>query len=117
METIYAAILLHKVGKKVTEADMEKVLKAAGSKADKSQIKATVAALKNVDIDKAIAEAPVVAAPQAPAAKEAAPSTPAAEKPAEGKKEEKKEEKEEKTEEDKAKEEEKAAEGLGALFG
>ncbi|UCD04337.1 MAG: 50S ribosomal protein P1 [Candidatus Woesearchaeota archaeon] len=113
METIYAAMLLHKVGKKVTEADMEKVLKAAGSKADKSQIKATVAALKNVDIDKAIAEAPVVAAPQAPAAKEAAP---AAEKPAEGKKEEK-EKKEEKTEEDKAKEEEKAAEGLGALFG
>ena len=37
METIYAAMLLHKVGKKVTEADMEKVLKAAGSKADKNR--------------------------------------------------------------------------------
>lgn len=113
METIYAAMLLHKAGKKVTEEDMEKVLKAAGSKADKSQIKATVAALKNVDIDKAIAEAPVVAAPQAAPV---APSAPAAEKPAEGKKEEG-EKKEEKTEEDKSKEEEKAAEGLGALFG
>ena len=62
METIYAAMLLHKAGKKVTEEDIEKVLKAAGSKTDKSQIKAKVAALKNVDIDKAIAEAPVVAA-------------------------------------------------------
>lgn len=107
METIYAAMLLHKTGKKVNEEDMEKVLKAAGSKADKSQIKATVAALKNVDIDKAIAEAPVVAA-QAAAAP-AASSAPAAEKPAE--------KKEQKTEKDKAKEEETAAEGLGALFG
>lgn len=109
METIYAAMLLHKAGKKVSEEDIEKVLKAAGSSVDKSQIKATVAALKNVDIDKAIAEAPVVAA-QAPAASAA----PAAEKQEDNKKEEKKEEKSEK---DKEKEEEEAAEGLGALFG
>ena len=108
METIYAAMLLHKAGKKITEADMEKVLTAAGSKVDKAQIKATVAALENVDIDKAIAEAPVVAAPA-----QAAPTAAPAGQPAE----QKQEKKEEKSEEDKAKEEEKAAEGLGALFG
>lgn len=107
METIYAAMLLHKAGKEVNEAELEKVLKAAGSNVDKSQIKATVVALKNVDIDKAISEAPVVAA-QAPVASVASTT------------EEKKEDnsaKEEKSEEDKKKEEEDAAEGLGALFG
>ncbi len=96
MEYIYAAMLIHKAGKKVDEATVKKVLEAAGVHPDESRVKALVAALADVDIEKAIAEAAVpVAAPVAVVA-------PAA------KKEEKKEER---------KSEEQAAAGLGALFG
>jgi len=98
MEQIYAALLLHKAGKAVDEESMDSVLKAAGISADKTQIKATVTALKDVDIEKTIKEALTVTA--APAAA-----------PAPAKKEEKKAEEEEK------KSEEEAAAGLGALFG
>jgi len=101
MEYIYCAMLLHKAGKKIDEEAMEKVLTAAGITPDKAKIKATVAALADVDIDKVIKEA-AVAPVAAPA--QAAP----AEEKTEAKKEEKKEEK---------KSEEEAAAGLGALFG
>ncbi len=99
MEYIYAAMLLHSAGKKITEAEMKKVLEAAGVKADATRIKATVVALEGVNIEEAIKKASVAPAP-------AAAQTVA--------KEEKKEKKEEETEE---KKEEEAAEGLAALFG
>lgn len=100
MEYIYAALLLHKAGQKVTEEAVKKVLTAAGVKVDEARVRALVAALEGVDIDKAIESAamPVVAA--APAAS-AAPA--AGGHKAEAKKEEKKEEE--------------TAAGLGALFG
>ena len=100
MEYIYAAMLLHKAGKKVDEAGVKKVLEAAGISADSGRIKALVAALDGVNIDDAIKES-AVAAPvaAAPAATE----------------EKKVEKKEEKKEEKKSTEE--AAAGLGALFG
>lgn len=99
MEYIYAAMLIHKAGKKIDETTIKKVLEAAGVKPDDARVKALVAALADVNIEKAIAEAaiPVAAAPIAQAT--AAPAA---------KKEEKKEEK---------KSEEEAAAGLGALFG
>ena len=97
MENIYAAMLLHKAGKQIDEASMEAVLKAAGTTADKALIRATVTALKDVDIDKVIKEA--IAVPAAPAA--APTAAPAKKKEAE---------EEKKTEEE-------AAAGLGALFG
>ena len=98
MEYIYAALLLHKAGQKVTEEAVKKVLTAAGVKVDEARVRALVAALEGVDIDKAIESAamPVVAA-AAPA------SAPAGGHKAEAKKEEKKEEE--------------TAAGLGALFG
>jgi len=102
MEYVYAALLIHKAGKKVDEATVKKVLEAAGVTPDDAKIKALVASLEGVDIEEAIkkaASAPVAAA--APAA-EAAPA-------------EKKEEK--KPAEDEKKSEEEAAAGLGALFG
>jgi large subunit ribosomal protein L12 len=99
MEYIYAAMLLHKAGHKVTEAGVKKVLEAAGTHADDGRIKALVAALDGVNIDDAIKSA--VLATAAPAA------APAHE---EHKKEAKHEHKEEKKEEE-------AAAGLGALFG
>jgi len=104
MEYIYAAMLLHKAGQAVDEASVTKVLEAANVKVDGARIKALVAALEGVDIEKAVKEsvmAAPVAAPAAQAGEEA--------KPEEKKEEEKKE--------DTEKKEEEAAAGLGALFG
>ena len=101
MQSVYAALLLHKAAKKVDEKGIEKVLVAAGVEVDKNQIKALVAGLEGKNIDEMIASAS--AAPVA-AASSAAPAA-AAKK---GKKKEKKK-KEEKKEEEPA--------GLGALFG
>ena len=103
MEYIYSALLLHSAGQKITEENVEKVLKAAGVKADAARVKALTASLEGVNIDEAIKTAaiPMAAAPAAPAA------------PA-GKTEEKKEK--EKKKEPEVTEEEAAA-GLGALFG
>jgi large subunit ribosomal protein L12 len=95
MEYIYAALLLHKLGKEVSEANIKSVVVAAGSHADDSKIKSLVASLKDVDIASELANASLVAA------------TPAGGSPAEAKHEEApKEEKHEA-----------AAEGLSALFG
>ncbi|HLD96926.1 MAG TPA: 50S ribosomal protein P1 [Candidatus Nanoarchaeia archaeon] len=103
MEYVYAALLLHKAGKKVEEGTLGKVLEAAGVKADVAMSKAVVASLDGVDIDKAIKEAAVqqvaVAAAPAPAAG--------------GKHEQKPEAKKE----DEKKSAEEAAAGLSALFG
>jgi large subunit ribosomal protein L12 len=95
MEYIYAALLLHKLGKPVDEAGIKKVLQASGAEVDEGKLKSLVASLKDVDIEKELANA-VVASASAPAAGAAE------QKPAEEKKEEKKEA---------------AAEGLSALFG
>jgi len=99
MEYIYAAMLLHKAGKKVEEGSMEKVLSATGVAVDKARVKATVTALKDVDIDKVIKEASLVTAAPAAAAHPAAAETKAEKK------------------EEPAVSEEEAAAGLGALFG
>jgi large subunit ribosomal protein L12 len=98
MEYVYAAMLIHKAGKKVDEHSMKKVLEAAGVQIDEARIKALVAALDGLNIDDAIQKAAVAPVAAAPAAGQAAPA----------KKEEKKDEK---------KSEESAAAGLGALFG
>lgn len=93
MEYIYAALLLHKLGKEINEESLKKIVESAGGAVDEARAKTVVASLKGVDIEKALKEA--AAAPVA--------ATPAAEaKKPEEKKEEKKEE---------------AAEGLAALFG
>lgn len=99
MEYVYAAMLLHKAGKTVTEESVKNVLTAAGVHCDEARVKALVAALDGVNIDEAIAKAAVVAA-VAPAASASSSDAP--------KKEEKKEEK---------KDDGAAAAGLGALFG
>jgi large subunit ribosomal protein L12 len=107
MEYVYAAMLLHKAGKEINEANITNVLTAAGVKVDAVRVKALVASLSEVNIEDAIKAAPAMMA--APAAAQA-PAAPAAEaKP-------KEEDKKKKVEEEKAKEEA-ALEGLGALFG
>ncbi|MEM4637457.1 MAG: 50S ribosomal protein P1 [Candidatus Woesearchaeota archaeon] len=101
MEYVYAAMLLHKAGKKIDEASVKKVLEAAGVHVDDGRVKGLVAALEGVNIDEAIKNATIVAAPVA-----AAPAH--TETKADHKKEEKKEDKQA---------EEQSAAGLSALFG
>ncbi len=104
METVYAAMLLHKAGQKITEESLGNVLKAAGAKVEEVKVKALVAALEGVNIDEVISKAALT--PVAVAAS-TAPQEPEKEgtkaKPA-------------KEEEEKKAEEEVTA-GLGALFG
>ncbi len=57
MEYIYAALLIHKAGHKVEEANVKKVLEAAGVKADDARVKALVASLSGVNIDEAMKKA------------------------------------------------------------
>ena len=89
MQYIYAALLIYKSGKDITEDSVKAVLTAAGATVDDARVKALISALEGVDIEEAIAKA-AFAAPAAAA--EAAP------------------------EEDDHSEEEGMA-GLGALFG
>ncbi|MFX1327371.1 MAG: 50S ribosomal protein L12 [Promethearchaeota archaeon] len=97
MENIYAALLLHKADKKITEASVEKVLTAAGAKVDKNEITKLIAGLKGTDIDELIKSAGAIPVSMAPAVS-----------PAEKKKEEKKKKKEEPEEEEPT--------GIGSLF-
>lgn len=100
MEYVYAALLLHKLQKDVTEDNLKAVVSASGADVNEAQVKSLVAALADVDINEAIKAAPVAVA-AAPVA-EAEPVEAEEEKP-----EEKKEEKNE----------EAAMEGLSSLFG
>jgi len=96
MEYVYAALLLHKTGKEITEENLKKVITATGAEVDESKIKTLIASLKGVDIAKELETATVAAAAPAQAAGAGG------------------EAKAEKKEEPKAEE---AAEGLSALFG
>ena len=100
MEYVYAALLLHKAGQKLTAKAMEATLTAAGVDTDKSRVKSLLAVLKGVDIEEALSSAAAVPVAAAPAA--AGGAAPAEEKKTEEKEEEK--------------EEEEVA-GLGSLFG
>ncbi len=104
MEYVYAALLLHKLQKDVSEDNLKAVVSASGAEVNEAQVKSLVAALADVDIGEAIKAAPVAVAAAAPA--EAAPDA------AEAKPEEKKEEKK-----DEGASEEAAMEGLSSLFG
>ncbi len=94
MEYTYAALLLHKVGKDINEANLKAVISATGAEVDEAKVKVMVASLNGVDIADKLANASVAAAP--------VESTPEAPKEEEKKKEEPKAE---------------AAEGLASLFG
>lgn len=96
MEYIYAALLLHKLGKKIDEEGIKKIVAAAGAEVEESKIKSLVASLKGIDIAKELENASLVAAPS---------------RVSEAHKEEKK------TETPKEEKREAAAEGLSSLFG
>jgi large subunit ribosomal protein L12 len=104
MEYVYAALLLHSAGKKITEEGITAVVKAAGAEVDAVRAKALVSALDGVNIEEAISKAAFAVPAAAPAAAAAAPAAAEAEKP-------------KKDEKAKEKAEESGMEGLGALFG
>jgi large subunit ribosomal protein L12 len=95
MESIYAALLLHKAGGKITESNVEKVLTAAGANVDKTEIAKLIAGLKETKIEDII---------------KSASAAPVAVTPAKAAVEEKKEEKK------KEEEEEEEPTGIGSLF-
>jgi large subunit ribosomal protein L12 len=102
LEYLYAALLLHKLGKPVNEENLTKVVKSAGADPDQVKIKALASALSEVNIEEVLKNASAMAmAPAAPAAQAQGGAAPkAAERP---KEEEKKEEE--------------ALAGLASLFG
>ena len=101
MEYVYAALLLHKLGKEVSVENVKSVVAAAGADVDESKVKSLVASLEGVDIESELANASLSVAPASGSSSNG--SAPAAEeKKEEAPKEEKKEA---------------AAEGLSALFG
>ena len=104
MEYVYAALMLHKLQKEVTEENVTSVVKATGVEVNEAQVKALVASLADVNIEEAIKAAPVAVA--------AAPAAAAADAPAGGD-----EKKEGKAEPPSEKQEEQAMEGLASLFG
>ncbi len=106
MEIVYAALLLHKLGKPVDEAGVKKIIEAAGGQADDAKVKSLLASLKDVDIDKEL-ESAVVASAAPAAGGEASEGGKAAGGEAEAPKEEK----------NQHPKPEAAAEGLSALFG
>ncbi len=103
MEYVYAALMLHKLKKEITEENVTSIIKASGAEVNEAQVKSLVASLADVNIEDAIKAAPVAAAAAAPTA---APA-----EGGEGKKDEKKDEAAS------GKSEDKAMEGLSSLFG
>ena len=102
MEYVYAALMLHKLKKEITEENVTSIVKASGTEVIEAKVKSLVASLADVNIEDAIKAAPVAVA----AAPAAAPA-----EGGEGKKEGKKDEA------PSGKSEDKAMEGLSSLFG
>jgi len=102
MEYVYAALMLHKLKKEITEENVTSIVKASGTEVNEAKVKSLVASLADVNIEDAIKAAPVAVA----AAAAAAPA-----EGGEGKKAEKKDEAAV------GKSEEAAMEGLSSLFG
>jgi large subunit ribosomal protein L12 len=97
---MYAALVLHKAGKKIDEQGLTSVVKAAGVDVDQVKVKALASALSEINIDEALKNAATMAMAAAPAAAAPSGAAKAEEKP---KAEEKKEEE--------------ALAGLASLFG
>ena len=98
MEYIYAALLLHKLGKEINEENLNSTIAATGIEVDESKVKSLIASLKGVDIEKELESASSLQVSGTPASSGEA-------------------QKEEKKEKPKEEKKEAAAEGLSALFG
>lgn len=91
MEYIYAALLLHKLGKEINENNIKAIITSVGGVYDEAKAKVVVNALQGVNIDEAIKkglQSMTVAAPVQQTTQQA----PVEQKKEESQKEEKKEE-------------------------
>ena len=113
MEYVYAALILNESGDEINEENLTNVLDAAGVDVEQSRVKALVAALEDVDIEEAVAEATAVPAAGAAAGGAAA----GAEAADDGDDEEAEEAEAEEEDEDDDEDDGDAGEGLGELFG
>ena len=100
MEYVFAALLLHKLQKPINDENITKVVGATGVTPDEVKIKALVSALSEINIEDALKNATIAAAP--------APAEEA--KKSESKADDKPKEKD-------GKKEEEALAGLSSLFG
>jgi len=98
MEYIYGALLLHKLGQKVNEENLKKVIAATGVEIDDSKVKTLIASLKGVDIASELENASVATVATPASGESQSGEAKAEEKPKEEKKEE-------------------SAAGLASLFG
>jgi len=103
MEYVYAALMLHKLKKEITEENVTSIVKASGAELNEAKVKSHVASMDYENIEDAIKAAPVAVA-----------AAPAAAAPAEGGEGKKAEKKDEAAAGKKA---EAAMEGLSSLFG
>jgi large subunit ribosomal protein L12 len=111
MEYVYAALILNESGAEINEKNLTNVLDGADIDVEESRVKALVAALEDVDIDEAVADAAAVPA----ATGGGGSAAPATDEPAEEEDEEAEAAEEEEDDEDD--DEGDAGEGLGELFG
>ena len=106
MEYVYAAMLLHKADKDITEDNVTDVLDAAGIDVDENRVKSLIAALDDVSIEEAIESAVINAGSSSGASASTAESDDDSDDEAD----------EEEDEADEEEDDEEAAEGLDNLF-
>tara|TARA_Y100000815_G_C13188373_1_gene441973 strand:+ start:100 stop:429 length:330 start_codon:yes stop_codon:yes gene_type:complete len=109
MEYIYAALLLHKLDKEITEDSVSKIIEAGGIKPDEVKVKALASALGEVNIEDVLKNSVL------PAVAPVAGTAPVSESNESSSEEESKEDK--KSEASDEKKEEEALSGLSSLFG
>ena len=113
MEYVYAALILNESDAEINEKNLTNVLDAAGVDVEESRVKALVAALEDVDIDEAVADAAAVPAATGGGGGAATPATDDAEDEADEEEAEAAEEEDEDEDDDEGD----VGEGLGELFG
>ncbi|WP_435332716.1 50S ribosomal protein P1 [Haloarchaeobius sp. TZWWS8] len=113
MEYVYAALILNESGEEINEDNLTAVLDAAGVDVEESRVKALVAALEDVDIEEAVAEAAAVPAGGAAAGG----ASGGADEGGEDEEEEVSDVPDTADDDDDDEEEEASGEGLGNLFG
>ena len=71
MEYVYAALILNEADAEINEDNVTAVLEGAGVDVEESRVKALIAALEDVDIEEAVAEAAAAPVPASGGAAEA----------------------------------------------
>lgn len=114
MEYVHAALLLNKAGKEVNEENLTNVLESADIEVDEAQVKSLMTALEDVDIEEAIEQSAVPAAPAQQTAEASSEESEASDEDASSEDDE--DSGDDSEPEGDGADDEEAAEGLGELF-